>query len=82
MSVDLRVLKRPDDCKKVESAKRLLKFLEELREQAVAGKLIGLLVVQEDEEGYGYTRINMKYQDAIALHTRAVFKLNQDWDAS
>lgn len=54
--------------------------LKDLLKRAESGEIIALVCVFETKAGYEYTRQNIGIERAIGLHTRAAYKLNQDWD--
>lgn len=61
----------------------LIDFLEKTLARAKAGELKAIVaIVESREDRYEHTRINVTYEAALGLYTRAAYRLNQDWSNS
>jgi hypothetical protein len=59
----------------------IVSLLEEQLELARRGEIIGVAIIaQLKSKEYTYSRVELSYELAIALHNRAQYKLHQDWD--
>lgn len=58
----------------------MVDFLQLTLDRVKADEIEGMIVVSETKTGYEYTKLNTSIQSALALHTRGIYKLNQDWD--
>lgn len=59
---------------------RIVSSLEEVIEDVKAGRVIGVLVLMERPDNFGFKRTNIKLETAIALCNRVSYRLNQEWD--
>lgn len=59
--------------------KSVIEELRTLLAKAEAGKIASIVLVAEDDSGYEYTRVGCTYEAALGLHSRAIYKLNEEW---
>ncbi len=77
----IKLVPKAEQCA-VADKEALVSFFEKCIAKASDGSIKSIVCVCEDGDGYTYSRIGITYENAIGLHARAIYKLNQEWDSS